>query len=244
MYSLSRKLMSSSSSQSSASSKSKENGSKNDSSNVTGRANSTQVKPSTNRDSNNGKNNVNVNNSSVVNESGTAYGTNLSKQIMKLCFLSNLCWTDSSSRRKRRIVFFGEKYDDFYKRLDDKCLDQRHKFHCEFRVELYCEKSPPFLASQREKTKRLYYNEIVSLLRLHLNFPTLAPLSKEKHEYAAIVVMSDDEIINFLESVKEWMVNNDSGGGGGGAGGGGSGGNNGDTKPRIIGETLKAKRGF
>lgn len=225
MYSLSRKLMSSSSSQSSASSKSKENGSKNDSSNVTGRANSTQVKPSTNRDS-----------------------TNLSKQIMKLCFLSNLCWTDSSSRRKRRIVFFGEKYDDFYKRLDDKCLDQRHKFHCEFRVELYCEKSPPFLASQREKTKRLYYNEIVSLLRLHLNFPTLAPLSKEKHEYAAIVVMSDDEIINFLESVKEWMVNNDSGGGGGGggggAGGGGSGGNNGDTKPRIIGETLKAKRGF
>lgn len=217
--------MSSSSSQSSASSKSKENGSKNDSSNVTGRANSTQVKPSTNRDS-----------------------TNLSKQIMKLCFLSNLCWTDSSSRRKRRIVFFGEKYDDFYKRLDDKCLDQRHKFHCEFRVELYCEKSPPFLASQREKTKRLYYNEIVSLLRLHLNFPTLAPLSKEKHEYAAIVVMSDDEIINFLESVKEWMVNNDSGGGGGGggggAGGGGSGGNNGDTKPRIIGETLKAKRGF
>lgn len=222
MYSLSRKLMSSSSSQSSASSKSKENGSKNDSSNVTGRANSTQVKPSTNRDS-----------------------TNLSKQIMKLCFLSNLCWTDSSSRRKRRIVFFGEKYDDFYKRLDDKCLDQRHKFHCEFRVELYCEKSPPFLASQREKTKRLYYNEIVSLLRLHLNFPTLAPLSKEKHEYAAIVVMSDDEIINFLESVKEWMVNNDSGGGGGGgASGGGSGGNNGDTKPRIIGETLKAKRGF
>lgn len=221
MYFLSHKLMSSSSGQSSTSSKSRENNGKSDSSNVTGQANSTKVKLSSNRD------------------------CNFNKQIMQLCFLSNLCWTDSSSRRKRRIVFLGEKYDDFYKRLDDKCLDQRHKFHCEFRVELYCEKSPPpFLASQREKSKRLYYNEIVSLLRLHLNFPTLAPLTKEKHEYAAIVVMSDDEIINFLESVKEWMVNTGSGGEGGSGRDGSGGGNNSDTKPRIIGETLKARRAF
>ncbi|KAK2574731.1 hypothetical protein KPH14_013144, partial [Odynerus spinipes] len=159
-------------------------------------ANSAQMKLAANRE-NNGKSNSSKSNDMGDSKNSNSNSTNLPKQIMQLCFLSNLCWTDSSSRRKRRLVFFGEKYDDFLKRLDDKCLDQRHKFHCEFRVELYCEKSTPFLASQREKSKRLYYNEIVSLLRLHINFPTLVPLTKEKHEYAAIVVMSDDEILGF-----------------------------------------------
>lgn len=151
--------------------------------------------------------------------------SNISKQIMQLCFLSNLCWTDSTSRRKRRLVYFGDKYDDFYRRLDEKCLDQRHKFHCEFKIELYCEKIQPiFTLSQKDKSKKLYYNEIISLLRLHLNYPTLVPLTKDKHEYASIIVMNDDEILSFLENVKSWIVGHA------------------DNKPRIVGETLKARR--